>query len=107
MRIFGIINEEQTMDKSKDYYFRVISNQVRFGFGYRTVDGKRQYFAWHGYPNRNDDYITTSEISEDEFDEISKKYPKEIVANREQAEVFRDKYVDGHPVLLEGWNRLL
>ena len=95
------------MDKSKDYYFRVISNQVRFGFGYRTVDGKRQYFAWHGYPNRNDDYITTSEISEDEFDEISKKYPKEIVANREQAEVFRDKYVDGHPVLLEGWNRLL
>ena len=95
------------MDKSKDYFFRVISNQVRFGRGFRTVNGQKQFFAWHGYPNRNDDYITTSEISEREFDEINKKYPHEIVANREQAEVFRNRYVDGHPVLLEGWDRLL
>ena len=94
-------------DDNKDYFFRVISNQVRFGCGYRTVDGKRQYFAWHGHPDRNSDYITTTEISESEFDEINKKYPKEIVANREKAEVFRNKYVNGHPVILEGWNRLL
>ena len=85
----------------------MISNQVRFGYGYRTVDGKRQYFAWHGYPDRNDDYFTTSEISESEFEEIRKKYPKEIMANREKAEVFRNRYVDGHPVLLEGLNKLL
>ena len=94
-------------DNNKDYSFRVISNQVRFGCGYRTVDGKRQYFAWHGYPDRNSDYITTSEISESEFDEINKKYPKEIIANREKAEVFRNKYVNGHPIILEGWDRLL
>ena len=90
-----------------DYFFRVISNQVRFGCGFRTVNGERQYFAWHGYPNRNDDYITTAEISEEEFEEICRKYPEEIVANRKKAEAFRNKYVDGHPVLLEGWNRLL
>lgn len=95
------------MDENRDYSFRVISNQVRFGCGYRTVDGKRQYFAWHGYPNRNDDYITTSEISEEEYAEINNKYPEEIVADRKTAEVFRNLYVDGHPVLLEGWNRLL
>ena len=95
------------MKKEKDYYFRVISNQVRFGFGYRTIEGKRQFFAWHGYPNRNDDYFTTSEISEEEFDEIARKYPKEIIADRATAEVFRNRYVDGHPVLLEGTNRLL
>lgn len=95
------------MDKSKDYFFRVISNQVRFGCGYRTENGERQYFAWHGYPNRNDDYITTSEISESEFDEINKKYPKEIITDRNTAEKFRNKYVYGHTVLLEGWNRLL
>ena len=94
-------------DNNKDYFFRVISNQVRFGCGYRTVDGKRQYFAWHGHPDRNSDYITTTEISESEFDEINKKYPKEIIANREKAEVFRNRYVDGHPVILEGWGRLL
>ena len=94
-------------DNNKDYFFRVISNQVRFGCGYRTVDGKRQYFAWHGYPDRNSDYITTSEISENEFDEINMKYPKETIAIRQKADVFRNKYVNGHPVILEGWDRLL
>lgn len=95
------------MGNKNDYCFRVISNQVRFGCGYRTVNGKRQYFAWHGYPDRNSDYFTTAEISESEFNEINKKYPKEIVANREKAEVFRNRYVDGHPVILEGLDRLL
>ena len=95
------------MCKNKDYYFRVISNQVRFGCGYRKVDGKIQYFAWHGYPNRNDDYFTTSEISEQEFKQIKKEYPREISANSETAQVFRDKYVENHNVILEGMNRLL
>ena len=99
--------EKHMMENNKDYCLRVISNHVRFGCGYRTVNGKRQYFAWHGYPDRNSDYFTTAEISESEFNEINKKYPKEIVANREQAEVFRNCYVDGHPVILEGWDRLL
>ena len=86
---------------------RVISNQVRFGCGYRNVDGNRQYFAWHGYPNRNDDFITTAEITKAEYDSINAEYPYEIVADRETAEVFRRKYVNGRPVLLEGWNKLL
>ena len=94
-------------ENGKDYFFRVISNQVRFGCGYRTIDGKRQYFAWHGYPDRNDDYFTTSEITESEYQTIQREYPEEIVANREKAQRFRDKYVEGHPVLLEGWSRLL
>lgn len=95
------------MENNNDRYFRVISTQVRFGCGYRTADGKRQYFAWHGYPSRNDDYFTTSEISKSEYDAICAQYPKEIVADRETAERFRSKYVDGHPVILEGWNKLL
>ena len=95
------------MDENKDYCFRLISNNVRFGYGYRTVDGKRQYFAWHGYPSRNDDYITSCEISKEEFDRIEMEYPEEIVADRKQGDVFRAKYVDGHTVLLEGWDLLL
>ena len=88
--------------------FRVISNQVRFGCGFRTLpDGRRQYFAWHGYPNRNDDFFTTAEISEEEYWRIGREYPREISADRETAETFRNKFVDGHPVILEGWNKLL
>ena len=95
------------MKKNDDYKFSVISNQVRFVFGYRLFEGKRQYFAWHGYPNRNDDFLTTAEISEEEYRQIEQEYPEEIVADRKTAQKFRDKYVEGHPVLLEGWNRLL
>lgn len=90
-----------------DYYSRVISNQVRFGYGFRTINSTRQYFAWHGYPNRNDDYITNVEISEQEFEQIEREYPREICADRATAEIFRNKYVDGHVVLLEGWSRIL
>ena len=67
------------MENKKDYFFRVISNQVRFGCGYRTVNGRRQYFAWHGYPNRDSDYFTTAEISESEFNEINEKYNGEMI----------------------------
>ena len=85
-------------------YSRVISNQVRFGYGYDVIDGKLTYYAWHGYPNRNDDYITYSKITKKEFDQIEKEYPEEIIANSDQGNLFRDKYVDHHKVLIEGWN---
>lgn len=93
--------------ENKEYFSRLISNQVRFGYGYRTVDGKRQYFAYHGYPDRNDDYFTNVEISEAEFEQIGREYPRKIIANCAEAEVFRQKYVEGHMVLLEGWSRIL
>ena len=79
---------------------------MRFGCGYRTINGNKQFFAWHGFPNRNDDYITTAEISQDEFDKLNGEYPKELNADRETAELFRNKYVEGHPIILEGWNEL-
>ena len=95
------------MKNCDENFSRVISNQVRFGYGYRTIKGRKQYFAWHGYPNRNDDYFTTAEISEKEFLQIDSEYPQELSADRETAEVFQNKYIDGHTVLLEGWNKLL
>lgn len=94
------------MDTGMDFDIRVISNQARFGCGFRTVNGKKQYFSWHGYADRNDDYFTSSEISQSEYDRINTEYPKEISADRATAEVFRKKYVDGHLVILEGWNKL-
>ena len=95
------------MENDGRRFFRVISNQVRFGCGFRTVEGRKQYFAWHGYPNRNDDIFTTTEISERGFLQIGSEYSREIQADRETAEIFREKYIEGHKVLLEGWNKLL
>ena len=103
----GRLITEEEMSNGGERYFRVISTQVRFGCGYRTVDGEKQFFAWHGYPSRNDDFFTTAEISRAEFEQIATEYPKELTADRDTAQVFRDKYVEGHRVLLEGWNQLL
>ena len=89
---------------SGDEYSRLISNQVRFGCGYRTLGGRRQYYAWHGVPSRNDDYITYAEITAREFDAIMREYPCRIEADRETAERFRERYVEGRPILKEGWN---
>ncbi|MBO7704021.1 MAG: hypothetical protein J6S26_06230 [Solobacterium sp.] len=92
------------MNSEPDRYSIVISNLVRFGYGYRTISSGRQYYAWHGYPSRNDDFITYAEISQAEFEAIRLEYPEPVDAVREEAELFRKKYVEAHPVLAEGWN---
>lgn len=86
---------------------RVISNGVRFGCGWRIYMENKQFFAWYGSPNCNDDYITTTEISEEEYVQIDMEYPTEIIADLETANLFRQKYIEGHTVILEGWNKLL
>lgn len=107
-----MFNELKEKDQRKTQneirkFDRVISDQVRFGFGYRLTGGEKQYYAWHGLPNKNDDYITTAEISEAEFNMIQSEYPVNFAANKEQASAFRKKYVHAHKVLLEGWNKFI
>ena len=82
----------------------VISNGVRFGCGFRINLGSKQFFAWHGSPKCNDDYIITTEINEEEYKQIGVEYPDEIIADLETADLFRKKYIEGHAVILEGWN---
>ena len=94
------------MQNTDDRYLYVISNCVRFGCGYRMVSGKKQYFAFHGFPNRNFDLFTTAEISEEEYEQIIKEYPNKIIADKETALIFRNKYVENHIVIFEGWDRL-
>lgn len=83
---------------------RLISDLVRFGYGYRTLPEGRQYYAWHGSPDRNDDWIIYAEITESEYHRISIEYPQLISADRDTADRFRDKYIRGHKILKEGWN---
>ena len=66
-----------------------------------------QFFAWYGLPNRNDDYITTTSISEDEYIQICIDYPNSICADLEFANHFHSMYIKNHTVILEVWNNLL
>ena len=95
-------------NKTNDNYeFNLISNQCRFGYGFRTVDGQRQYFAFHGFPRGNSDYFTNVEISEEEYHTIKRQYKKKRDYSSAEAAPFRRQFVEGHRVLLEGDDRLL
>ena len=82
----------------------LLSDGIRFGYGYREYKGCRQYYAWHGIPVRNDDMITYAEISEEEYEQIRREYPQQRQADSSEAQRFRDRYVEGHAVLAEGMN---
>lgn len=111
LKMFNDLKErdQQQFKSQKEIrkFDRVISDKIRFGYGYRVQGGKKQYYAWHGLTNRNDDYITTAEITEAEFHMIESEYPCFIEATKDQAAMFRKKFVHAHKVLLEGWNALI
>ena len=84
-------------------YIRVISNGVRFGVGYiDELHKERQYFAFHGQPSRNEDYFITTRISGSDCFRIEKDFP----VGCDKAEEFRRKYIEGHKVMMEGWDKL-
>ena len=106
---FQIIDAYICLKKLKEgkIYQRTISNGIRFGSGFRYYMNGWQFFAWYGLPNRNDDYITTTSISEDEYIQICIDYPNSICADLEFANHFHSMYIENHTVILEGWNNLL
>ena len=68
------------------------------------IVGKRLRKYYHLVEPEGKEYLKTIRAK---YDKISQEYPQEIIADRETAELFRKQYVDGHPVILEGWNKLL
>lgn len=106
LKMFNAIKEKDQRNPHNEIkkFDRVISQKAPFGCGYTVVGDEKQYYAWHGLQNRCDSYITTTQISEAEFNEINSEYPTCIDASKEQSSAFRTKYVYAHKVLLEGWN---
>lgn len=92
--------------KKDNAHFRFISNCVRFGCGYQIESGGKRYFAFWGKPMKNDDYFYTAEITEEEFLQINWEYPGKFDVGQEHSMPFKKKYIDGHPLILEGWNQL-
>lgn len=104
---YGINEAERAAAKAMPHGFRIVSKLTRFGCGWRMLFGRRQHFAWIGDTRPGGDYVTTAEISEAEYRQIEAEYPEARDAGREEGEAFRKKYVDGHAVLLQGWNKYL
>ena len=90
----------------RNHSWRLISNGIRYGCGYRVKSGKLQYYAFYGEPNGNSDYFTFFEISEREYANIQKEYPKENHGADYDREKFQKKYINGHKVIDGGWDKL-
>ncbi len=71
-----------------------------------TVSDRKQYFAFWGKPLKDDDYFYTAEITEEEFLQINREYPGKFDADQECSMPFKEKYIDNHPLIPEGWNQL-
>ena len=94
------------LHEKKHANIRFISNCVRFGCGYQIESGTKRYFAFWGKPLKDDDYFYTTAITEEEFLQIHREYPGKFDADQERSMPFKEKYIDGHPLILEGWNLL-
>lgn len=81
-------------------------NFISCGYRFGVAALSNRYIAFHGQPNRNDDFYTVTEISNTEYQEILTKAPT-IIENRcassETAQLFFNRFINGRPVLYEGW----
>lgn len=82
--------------------YEYLSKSYRFG----VAKGNNIFLAFHGEPNKNDDYYTITEISEDEYKYILEKYQAIIVdkcADKAISDRFRNAYILNKSMLYEGW----
>lgn len=84
--------------------YTIFSNSIRYGVAKAIDQHLPYYFAVHGYPNRNDDYFSIAEVSEQEYDEMVRIYAPLGSQSNPTAELFRNKYIEHHPLVYEGWN---
>ena len=86
-----------------DYTF--IAFNRRYGYAVTKEGYDRMCFAFHGTPNRNDDYYVMTVITEDELQIIIEKYSRlrGNVIDKAEGE-FREKFVDNHTEIFEGYN---
>ena len=103
-----VVNPSRVIEEVVDArQFRLIGGNRRFGNGYfKADDGHTVYYAFYGFPNRNDDYFYNAEISHEEFYEIESRYDC-VFSGDDRGEGFYEKYIQNHNILLKGENRLL
>ena len=86
----------------ENHYERFISHGIRYGYGYRIVSDKKQYYAFHGTPIGNSDFFVYCEISEAEFKKIEKEFPENYESLSNDAESFKNRFLEQHKTLLTG-----
>lgn len=61
---------------------------------------------WFSDPDYYEDDCLVFYMTEEEFLQINWEYPGKFDVGQEHYMPFKEKYIDGHPLILEGWNQL-
>lgn len=100
----GVISFAGVVKKPVMVDYTMFSNSIRYGVAKAIDEQHPCYFAVHGYPNRNDDYYTIASVTEQEYDEMVRVYAPLGSQSNPTAEIFRNKYVENHTQVYEGWH---
>lgn len=100
----GVISFAGVVKEPVTVHYTMFSNCSRYGVA-KAIDEQRPcYFAVHGSPSRNDDYYTIARVTGQEYDEMMRDYAPLGSQSNPTAEMFRNKYVEDHVQVYEGWN---
>lgn len=100
----GVISFAGVVKSPVTVAYTMFSNSIRYGVAKAIDERNPCYFAVHGYPNRNDDYYTIARVTEQEYDEMVRVYAPLGSQSNPTAETFRNKYVEKHTQVYEGWD---
>lgn len=100
----GVISFAGVVKKPVMVDYTMFSNSIRYGVAKAIDEQHPCYFAVHGYPNRNDDYYTIASVAEQEYDEMVRVYAPLGSQSNPTAEIFRNKFVENHTQVYEGWH---
>ena len=100
----GVISFAGVEKKPVMVDYTMFSNSIRYGVAKAIDEQHTYYFAVHGYPSRNDDYYTIARVTEQEYDEMVRVYAPLGSQSNPTAEMFRNKYVESHVQVYEGWH---
>ncbi len=100
----GVISFAGVVKKPVMVQYTMFSNSIRYGVAKAIDEQHPCFFAIHGYPSRNDDYYTIASVTEQEYDEMVRVYAPLGSQSNPTAEMFRNKYVENHSQVYEGWN---
>lgn len=99
----GVISYAGVVRRPVMVNYTMFSNSIRYGVAKANDEHDPCYFAVHGYPSRNDDYYTIASVTEQEYDEMVRVYAPLGSQSNPTAEMFRNKYVENHTPVYEGW----
>lgn len=104
----GVLTFAGQVRKPLMVQYHLLSNNIRYGVAEPKAPGDPHYFAFYGYPQRNDDYFQITQITETEYQEAMRDFSgiDSYLKLDAMAPTFNARYIEHRPIISEGNNLL-